>query len=556
MSNQVWVIGHKNPDTDSIASAIAYSHLKNAVWRRDGVELYAKPGRLGPINSETEFVLDRFGFDPPDFVPDLWGRVGDIMQRSVPHVHPNTPLIDIGKFIREKELRAVPVVEEDMRLVGIVTVGDVAKKYFAEDHLRLSETPLKIKNLVTAVEGRLLTPTGDKVLQQILPGRVLIGAMSPESMATYFSQGDILLIGDRENAQEAAIEAGCACLIITGGFPVSQKVLAKAKERGVFIISSPLDTYMVARRITMSLPVSTTMNREVLTFKPTDLLDEVRERMVKYKHRNYPVVDENNRLVGLINRGSLLAGPAKKVILVDHNEESQSVEGLSQTEILEVIDHHRLGDVQTVNPIYFRNEPVGSTATLVAEAFREEKVLMSPEIAGLLLGAVLSDTLLFKSPTTTEKDKRVAERLAGISGITDIEAFGRELLEAGTDLESLTPAEMITEDLKQYTFGEGFQVGVAQVETVNLDRFLERSGQVLEEMEAYRKNNGLDLFLLMVTDLFKHGSELLVSGPAVHVVEKAFGYPVQNKRVFLPGVLSRKKQVVPPLGRAVQEVQL
>lgn len=555
LSNQVWVIGHRNPDTDSICSAIAYSHLKNELWRREGSELYATPGRLGALNAETQWVLERFEVSAPDLLPDLWGRVQDVMKTRVPTVTPQSPLIEIGHLMREEETRTVPVVDQERRLVGVVSVGDVAKKYFNEEQIQLKEAQLDLTNLVQAVEGRLLAPK-EPNSQQRLTGRILIGAMSPESMAKYFSRGDILLIGDRENAQQAAIEAGCACLVITGGFPVSESVLTSAAGHGVVVISSPLDTYTVARRINMSLPVSSTMNEKVLTFSPADLLDEVREKMVRYRHRNYPVVDDEGKLLGLISRGNLLAGPAKKVILVDHNEQGQSVEGLTQAEVLEIIDHHRLGDIQTVHPVYFRNEPVGSTATLVALEYQRAGIQPPAQMAGLLLSAILSDTLHFKSPTTTSRDQKIATELAIIARISDLDSFGREMIQAGTESDHLTAAEMIREDLKNFAFGEGFKVAVAQVETANLERFLERAGELIKEMEDFRQNNGLDLFLLMVTDLYLHGSELLVTGPAAHLVEKAFGYPLQDQKVFLPGVLSRKKQVIPPLGRAIQEVQM
>jgi len=554
VGNQVWVIGHKNPDTDSVVSAIAYSRLKNELWAQSGEQLRAVPGRLGQINAETQYVLERFGFDTPELVPDLRGRVADVMQSDVTSVFSDTPLVEIGRLIKEGELRTIPVVDAENRVVGIVTVGDVAKKYFAEEQISLDQNPLQVENLVIAVQGRLLTPSPQSC--PLLPGRLLIGAMSSESMAKYFSKGDILLIGDRENAQEAAIDAGCACIVVTGGFSVSERILQRAMAEAVCVISSPLDTYTVARRITMSLPVSSTMSSRVLTFSPHDLLDHAKDRMLRYKHRNYPVVDADGKLLGLIGRGNLLAGPAKKVILVDHNELSQSVEGLEDAEVIEVVDHHRLGDVQTVNPIYVRNEPVGSTATLVADSYQQEGVSLTPEMAGLLLSAIISDTLLFRSPTTTAKDQTIAARLAEIAGIADIAAFGQELFAAAADAEKMSPEEIITGDLKVFSFGDGYQVGVAQVETANLDRFLERSRELLEEMEGYRQNNRLDLFMLMVTDLFRHGSELLVVGSSIHVVEKAFGYVVEGNRVFLPGVLSRKKQVIPPLGRAIQEVEL
>ena len=553
MSNQVWVIGHRNPDTDSIVSAIAYSHLKNEIWRREGSPLFATPGRLGSLNAETEYILQRFAAEVPELLPDLWARVRDVMQKDVAYVYPDTPLIEIGRLIREKDLRTIPVVDRELQLQGIVSVGDVAKKYFAENQIGQSEIPLTVDNLIQAVEGTLLTASERSTT---LSGRVLIGAMSPETMVSHLSSGDILLIGDRENAQTAAIAGGCACLIITGGLPVAQQVLATAAAQGVIVISSPLDTYTAARRINMSLPVSSTMNQGALTFGPDDLLDEVREKLVKYKHRNYPVVDEEQRLLGLLSRGNLLAGPAKKVILVDHNELGQSVAGLIQAEILEIVDHHRLGDVQTDNPVFFRNEPVGSTATLVAECYHEEGVAISAQMAGLLVSAILSDTLIFQSPTTTAKDRRIAQELAELAGIADLTLLGRELLEAGSDTDHLTAEQLITEDLKTFAFGADFTVGVAQVETSNLERFLERGSELMEEMERYRQNNRLDLFLLLVTDLFRQGSELLVTGPAQHIVEKAFGYPLQGNKVFLPGVLSRKKQVIPPLGKAVQEVQI
>lgn len=551
MPTEVLVLGHRNPDTDAIASSIAYAYLKNRLWQKEAAAAGRQPAHVavaacvGPVNPETAFVLSRFGIPAPRVVPDVRLRVADVMEPVAVRVGPETTLLEIGRAMQESGANSLPVTGEGGELVGIVTAGDIAKKYLEEQSLAsLAESPLPVDNLQRTLDAERLT--GDP--KAVAAGKIVIAAMSPENLRRYLEPGDLVVVGDRPSAQKAALTAGAAVLVVTGGYAVAPEVTALARERGAAVLCTRADTYTAARLLNMSQPVGLSMTRKVVTFAETDLLDAARKVMVKTKYRRYPVVDDRGRLVGVLSRGGLLDVHGKPVILVDHNERVQAADGIAEADVWEVVDHHRLGDLQTLSPILFRNEPVGSTSTIVARMYAEAAEELPQELAGLLLSAVLSDTLGFQSPTTTPLDREVAEFLSARAGVEAGE-FAREVLRAGTALAGQEPRDIIREDFKEFAFG-GRKVGVAQVETMDMDEVEALAPALRREMESLAEEKGLDLVLLMVTDLWRGGSTLYAAGRDTAVVEDAFGRPLVGQAVYLPGVMSRKKQIIPPLARA------
>lgn len=552
MPQEVLVLGHRNPDTDAIASALGYAWLKNRLWEREadskgapGPDLVAVAACLGPPNPETAFALTRFGLEPPRLVADLHLRVTDVIEPVRAQVGPGTTLLEVGRLMQEIGRKSVAVTEADGSLVGMVSAGDIARKYLEERSLlSLAESPVTVANLEKTLSAELVVGQPDLAIH----GKVAIAAMSPESLRRYVTEGDLLIVGDRPRAQEAALALGVAALVVTGGYPVSERVAAVAKARGAAILRTDHDTYTAARLLNMSQPVGPMMSRQVVSFAPSDRLEDARKVMVQTKFRRYPVIDERGRLTGMLSRSGLLDTHGKTVILVDHNERSQAAEGIDEAEVLEVVDHHRLGDLTTVSPILVRNEPVGSTATIVTQMFREEAVELPPALAGVLLSAVISDTLGFKSPTATGLDRETAQFLAARAGV-DLDEYAKELLCAGTTLAGQHPREIVREDFKEFSFG-GRRVGVSQVEVMEMDEIEALAGDLRRELADLAAEQGYALVLLMVTDLWRGGSTLFAAGPEAGLVEAAFGRPLEGQEVYLPGVLSRKKQVIPPLARA------
>lgn len=540
MVKPIYVIGHMNPDSDSICSAIAYAYLKSKITGEQVI-----PKRCGKVNQETKFVLDYFNVAAPEYIADVKSRVGDMLNGEAPMaVLPTTTLREVGILTNHQNVKTLPIVDEDNHLTGIITIGDLAHKYLGELALEsLGGLQLSIENMMRTLNGRLVV---NHDLDQELSGNVIIGAMSHSTMQQFIKPGDVVILGDRESAQITALRAGAACIIVTGGYTISDVVRKEAIQAKATVISVPYDTFATARLINMSAPVDKVMQtKDIVAFNVDDLVDDAKKVMIDTRFRNYPVVDDENHLLGVVSRYHLLALLRKRVILVDHNERSQAVPGLDQAEILEVIDHHRLGDVQTGEPIYFRNEPVGCTCTIVASMYLENGVEIPREMAGIMLAAILSDTVIFKSPTCTPRDRIIAEQLAAIAGV-EIEVFGHEMYKAGTSLVGRTSEEIIFEDFKKFKMGD-LVLGIGQVETMDTASLEQLTDGLLEEMENIRSNRGYDLVLLMVTDILKEGTELLVAGTPAEVVEKAFSCRVADQKTYLPGVMSRKKQVVPPL---------
>lgn len=542
MTKPLYVIGHRNPDTDSICSAIAYAHLKKAL----GEEVVA--ARAGKVNAETKFVLDYFAAEPPLLVTDLYPRARDVMQEAPVAVRAEDTLRELGRVLRRHGVKSVPVVAADGSLSGVVTVGDLAKRYIEELEMQdLKEAGVTFAGVLRALDGIPVIGGG---LDREVAGKVWIGAAEAETMVKMVQPGGIVIIGNREGAQLACIERGISCLIVTGGADVPVSVESAAERRGVVVITTPYDTYTAARLINQSIPVGMVMEKKVVAFGPEELVADIKNVIVRTKHRNYPVIDQG-RLVGFIDRDRLIVPEREKVILVDHNEKSQAVEGIEEANIVEIIDHHRLGGLETGEPIFIRHEPVGSTATIVANMYWHRGVEIPRPIAGLLLAAVLSDTVMFRSPTSTAKDRVTAEKLAAFTGL-GIDAFGQAMFEAGSAPGSMSPAEIIGGDLKEFQIGE-YRVAISQTSVTDPAAMLAVSESLREEMAVLGRREGYDLVILMVTDIIRETSHLIFAGQAGNLIGTAFGQAEEEGVLSLPGVMSRKKQVVPPLVEATRE---
>ena len=542
MEKEVYILGHKNPDTDSISAALAYANLKNSL----GQGAY-KAGRIGEINKETEFVLNYFGVEKPMLVHSVGSLVEDAMSEEVYMIEQDTPLWEVSKLINETSTRFICVVNRQKHLQGVITVSDLAKRYLQELTMeRFREIPLPVENILRTLKGKLLVDSGIEELQ----GNVLIGAMHAQTMVHYIKKGDILITGDRETAQKKALAAGVACLIVTGGTLVSDFIQQLAKEKKAMIISTPFDTFAAGRLVNMSIPVKKLMSKRVITFHPHELLRDVKKVMVEKKYRSYPVINENGHLLGVISPEDFLRADRKKVILVDHNERSQTVDGLNEAELLEVVDHHRLGDIQTGDPIYFRNEPVGSTSTIVATMYEGLGVNISKEMAGIMLAAILSDTLMFRSPTCTPKDEQVAERLAALAGV-DIESFARQMFKAGSNFQDQSVQEIVKQDFKEFNLGKA-RIGVGQVSALDFTVLAEKREELLQVLTELKQREGYCLVALMLTNIIEQGTELIFLGDQ-EIIEEAYESEVINNSVYLEGVVSRKKQIVPCLAKVFNE---
>lgn len=543
MGKPIYVIGHRNPDTDSICSAIAYAQLKRELGEA------ATAARAGKVSAETRYVLDYFGVEAPPVIDDLHPRARDIMQPATVTVRPADTLRELGLVMKRHGVKSVPVVDEAGRLAGMVSLGDLAGRYIDELEMQdLREAGVTFAGVLRALGG-VVVAGGD--LGRPVTGKVRIGAARTETMVEMVHPGEVVLVGNREDAQLACIERGIACLVVTGGAGVSPAVRELAAARGVVVIAAPYDTYTSARLINQSIPVGMVMQTSLVAFRPGDLVAEIKSVIVGTNHRNYPVTDQG-LLVGLIDRDRLIVPRREQVILVDHNERSQAVEGIEEASIVEIIDHHRLGGLETSEPIFIRHEPVGSTATIIANMYWHRGIALTGPIAGLLLAAILSDTVLFKSPTATGRDRETADRLAAETGI-DMLAFGQAMLRAGSNLASLTVSELVRTDLKEFQIGE-HRVAIGQMMVTDPDEFISIRAGLQAEMKAMAAAEGYDLVGLLVTDILQEGSHLIFAGQDTGLITAAFGAGGEGGVLPLPGVMSRKKQVLPPLVEAARRL--
>lgn len=546
------VIGHKNPDTDSICSAIGYANFKTLQTGGEYV-----PCRAGELNPETTFVLDYFKVDVPKLIKSVKTQVKDIEIRETLGVSKNISLRKAWNLMQEDGLVTLPAVTDKNILEGLITVGDITRSYMnVYDSSILSKACTQYANIIETLEGAIFVGDEKAYFDK---GKVLIAAANPDMMEYYIEENDLVILGNRYESQLCAIEMGASCIIVCEGAGVSMTIKKLAQERGCTVITTPYDTYTAARLINQSMPISYFMTREhLITFESDDYIDEIRDVMANKRHRDFPILDKDGRYLGMISRRNLLGAKGKRVVLVDHNEKNQAVAGIENAEIMEIIDHHRLGTIQTMSPVFFRNQPLGCTATIIYQMYQEAGVKVEPKIAGLLCSAIVSDTLLFRSPTCTPMDEMAARSLAEIAGI-EIEKYAMEMFGAGSNLKGKSDEEIFYQDFKRFTSGK-IAIGVGQITSLNGDELESIRPRVIHYMENARQENSLDLVFFMLTNILTESTDLICEGNgALQLAEKAFHTEPDESGeqteplVRLPGVVSRKKQLIPALMLAEQE---
>jgi manganese-dependent inorganic pyrophosphatase len=543
MKDVIYISGHRNPDTDSICSAISYAELKN----RTG-NILAIPIRLGELSRETEFILKYFDVKVPELVETVKSQIADLNIDKVAPISPEISLKMAWSIMKQNNVKSLPVTDGDDKLIGLASLSNITSCYMdIWDNNIITKSNTTLDNILDTLSGKLTFSADD---QPKFKGKIVVAAMTPDNAKEIIDEGDIVICGDRNDAQKIILQKKASLMIITGEHPVDEEIIKEAGNVNCSIITTPYDTFTVTRLIPQSVPVSYVMTHDnLISFRTDDFLDDVRNVMLQTRFRSYPVVDEHNKVVGRISRYQLISQNKKKVILVDHNEKSQSVHGLEDADIVEILDHHRIADIQTGKPIYFRNEPVGCTATIVGSIFFEHGLRPSKKVAGLLCAAIISDTLLFKSPTATNTDKIILKRLASIADI-DVEAFAKEMFKAGTSLKGRSLEDIFNTDFKTFAL-EQLKIGVAQVNTMDIEGFEPMREGMLKLMEEKSEKENYDLVILMLTDIIKGGSEMLVAGERKELVTAAFNVQLKDNSVYVPGVLSRKKQVIPPLTSAI-----
>lgn len=546
MSDLVYVSGHRNPDTDSICSAIAYSYLLNATNKYNAV-----PVRLGEINRETEYVLKRFGVEHPVLLKTVKQKVEDLNYDKVTVFSKDLTLKTAWFLLKQQNLKSAPILDEHGQLLGLLSTSNIIEGYMDQwdsEVLKKAKTP--VENVIDTLEANVIYLNESL---KVVEGDIHIAAMSGSEAKKRIHENDVVIVGgDRSDDLEELISVKPSLIVLTGSLTADENIVKKCEEQGISIISTPFNTYQTSQQIVQAIPVEYVMIKgDIKTFSTDDTLDYMKEVMSETRYRGYPVIDLNNRCVGSISRFALLKGLRKKVILVDHNERGQSIPGIEEADILEIVDHHRVADIQTVGPLMFRGEPLGSTATIVTKMFDELDVEMPSHIAGLLLGAVVSDTLLFKSPTCTPVDTKIAKKLAKIAGV-DIQEFAMEMFKAGTSLVGKTVDEIFNQDFKKFSF-DSLQVGVAQVNSMDIEGFLPYKKDMLDYMNKFAEDNNLEFTLLLLTDIINANSEIFVGGPRPELVEKAFNVQLTECQGTLVGVISRKKQVVPAITAVMSE---
>jgi len=538
------VIGHANPDTDSICSALAYARLCELRGER-GV-FAARQGELRP---DTAWVLDRFDVDPPILVTDVRPRLSDVMSAPVVTAPANASLLEVAQSLRQHQLRSLPIVDGSGRLVGLVSLEDFAR-FFLEGALpeEAEELPLDLDAVVRAIDGSVLVAARDRPLND----KVRVAASSLPIVLERVPPDGVAVVGDRHDIQEALIRHGVGALIVTGGLPVRDHVVDLARECQVTVISTPHHTFAAVRLINMSVPASFFMRRDPVTAQPDSFVADVRPTLAA--QRAVPVVDANSRPIGMFSRSDLLRPLRRRVVLVDHNELGQAVAGLNEAEVVAIIDHHRIATVQTANPILLRCEPVGATATIVAQLYQEAAVRIPSDVAGLLLAAILTDTVLFRSPTCTARDRQAAGMLAALAGVDETE-LGREIFVRASDIRNVSPRELLRRDFKEFPV-RGHLYGVSAIETGNAGDLLPLRPALFAELARLQRARPYDVVLCMIVDVVGERTELLISGHA-EVVGRVFGQPlIGGAALVLPYVTSRKKQIVPllePIDAAIHD---
>ena len=549
----VLITGHKNPDTDSICAAISYSRLKNKI---NNTDRYI-PCRAGSPNAETSFVLDYFNVDPPLLLDNVKTQVSDIAYRKTPGVSKNMSLKQAYQLMRDGHVVTLPAVNQHGVLEGLITMSDIAKSYMnVSDSAIISTAETPFKNILETLEATLITGDANRNCQD---GKVLIAAANPEMMNYYIEPHDIVILGNRAESQLSALDNGADCIIICEGANASPTIKALAEQNGMIIMVTSYDAYTAARLINQSIPISFFMTKEgIHSVEEDDTVDEIKEVMSKKRHRDFPVISKDGRYLGMLSRRNLLGASGKQVIMVDHNELGQALDGMENAEILEIIDHHRLGTIQTLGPVYFRNQPLGCTSTIVYLMYQENKVEIDPQTAGLMMSAIISDTLLFRSPTCTKTDEMAGRALAEIAGV-DIEKYAMEMFSSGSDLMQKTDREIFYQDFKTFSAGE-IHFGVSQVTSLNEEELLSLKPRLFHFAKEAMGEENLDMAFVMLTNILKQDTLLLAIGPrADTMIQNAFflepkkeefdfsGEKVEGFTAVLEKVVSRKKQLIPPL---------
>ena len=543
----VYVIGHKNPDTDSICAAICYANLKNKIT---GGAYEAR--RCGHLNEETQFVLNRFGVNAPEYTKDVRTQVCDMEIRDLHVENEDISLKRAWEQMKNENVVTLCVTKQG-KLEGLLTTNDIMETAMdVHDATLLSETKTSYGNIVDTLDGQMLV--GD-ASEKITSGKVLIATASPEIMEEVIDPGDIVICGNRYETQLVAIENNAACIIVCIDAKVTNTIQKQAVERGCRIITTPHDTFTVARLINESAPVGSIMKREKLvTFHMSDFIEDIQQTMAQVRHRYFPVLDEKDNFVGMISRRNLLGARKKQIILVDHNERSQTVDGADGAEILEIIDHHRLGSsIETANPVFFRNQPLGSSCTIIYSMYKEAGVEVDKTFASLMLSAIISDTLMYRSPTCTEVDKRAGEELAKIADI-DVENFAKEMFRAGSNMGSKTPKQIVHQDFKKFTV-EDKTIGIGQVNSMSAEELAEIKERVLPEIEDIMKSDGLDMIFFMMTNIIAESSIVIFAGnKSESIIDMGFHIASGSENTaLLKGVVSRKKQLLPAIVEALQQ---
>lgn len=544
--NAVYVVGHKNPDTDSICSSIAYAYLKEQITKERFV-----PKRAGEINLETAFVLNYFGMEMPELMTDVYTQVKDVEFRHIEGKPGNVSLKKAWESMRETKANTLPVVSRHGRLEGLITISDIAKSYMdVYDNRIIATAHTPYNNIIEVLEGEIIV--GDRE-QDITTGKVLIAAANPDLMESYIEKGDMVILGNRYESQLCAIEMDAGCIVVCDGAMVSYTITKLAENKGCTIIKTPYDTFTAARLINQSMPIRFFMkNKNLVTFNEDDRLEEIRETMAKKRFRDFPILDDNNKFVGMISRRNLLDAKSKKVILVDHNERGQAVDGIEEADLLEIIDHHRLGGIQTMSPVFFRNQPLGCTATIVYQMYEENGIEIPRNIAGLLCSAILSDTLAFRSPTCTEADKQAVEKLAGLANI-EVAKYAKEMFAAGSNLRNKVPEEIMYQDYKLFASGD-IKFAVGQINAMDGGEFDRLKKDIFQYMKSSFEQHNVSMIFFMLTNILEESTDLLFYGEdARDLVVTAFGKEASENEIKLEGVVSRKKQLIPALMLALRQ---
>lgn len=542
-SKLVYVIGHKNPDTDSVCSAIGYAHFKNVTDKR----FIFTPARAGKINEETKFVLERFQVPVPNVIESLAATVSDLEFKKPVAIHERDSVQALSLLMRETGVRSLPVVNDSGRVSGIVGLKDIARHYMDSVGFGdLKESPISLDIFINTLEGRVIS-NSKKI--DCLTGKIFTASMQKGTILNMVRPGDIVITGDQHDIQLDLIRSGCSALIVTDSLPIGSDVIAAAESHGALLVSSPHHAFATVQIMTMSEPVASIMCSQTSAVGLYTPISELRKKILESEYRSAIVVDSDNRLIGFITRTDLLQPVRKRAILVDHNEISQAVDNIEDAEILEIIDHHRVGDISTVAPIYVYNDPIGSTCTVVAGMMFLHQVHIPSEIAGVLLSGILSDTLLLTLSTTTDRDHQAAERLAELAGVS-LKEYGKELLHESINIENKSAAQLIAADFKEF-FISGKKLGISQMMVLDCQEIDKREEELLSELERLRVANSYDLTVLLITNPLLASFERVLLKGEIWIVEKAFNVKVEDGTCILPRVMSRKKDFIPALGQVL-----